>query len=237
MSDVAHHQWLIEPREIQRQESRRGRRHAYEWLEPRRTALVVVDIVPFFAEESAYCRGIVPNVNRLAAKLRDQGGTISWVVPRNEAPSNVTREFRGNWVADMYTKSGGEGAPRDRLWKELDVEFDDLVVEKTGASAFFPGMCQLHDLLAERGITTVIVTGTVTNVCVESTVRDASTLDYRVILVADACAAVRDQDHNATLHVVYRSFGDVRSASDVVTLIDLGTPHAGPAADYQQSQF
>lgn len=222
MTDVAHHQWFIEPREIERQETRRGRRHAYEWLDPRRTALVVVDIVPFFAEESAYCRGIVPNVNRLAADLRDQGGTVCWVVPGHEAPSDVTREFLGAEVADMFARSGGEGTPGDRLWKELNFDRADVFVEKTATSAFFPGKCELHDLLAQRGITTLIVTGTVTNVCVEATVRDASTLDYRVILVADACAASRDQDHNATLHVVYRSFGDVRSTADVATLIDRG---------------
>lgn len=226
MTDVAHHRWFIEPREIERQESRRGRRHAYEWLDPRRTALVAVDIVPFFAEESAYCRGIVPNVNRLASGLRDHGGTVCWIVPGHQPPSDVTREFYGDRVADMYARSGGEGRPRDRLWKELDVGPADLAVEKTAASAFFPGKCGLHDILAERGITTVIVTGTVTNVCVEATVRDASTLDYRVILAADACAANRDQDHNATLHVVYRAFGDVRSTDDVLTLIDRGRPDA-----------
>ncbi|MGZ4474608.1 MAG: isochorismatase family protein [Nocardioides sp.] len=199
---------------------------AYEWLDPRRTALVVVDIVPFFAEESAYCRGIVPNVNRLATELRHQGGTVCWVVPGYKPPSDVTREFYGDRVADMYAQSGGEGPPRDRLWKELDVDHADVVVEKTAASAFFPGRCPLHDLLAERGITTLIVTGTVTNVCVEATVRDASTLDYRVVLVADGCAAPRDQEHNATLHVVYRSFGDVRSTDDVLALIGHGAPHA-----------
>jgi nicotinamidase-related amidase len=222
MTDMAHHTWLIEPREIQRHEARRGRRHAYEWLDPRRTALVVVDVVPFFVEESAYVRGIVPNVNRLAGALRARGGTVSWVVPRNGAPSEVGREFYGDRVAEMYAGSGGLGAPRDRLWKQLDVAPADVVAEKTGPSAFFPGDCTLHEQLVERGITTLVVTGTVTNVCVESTVRDASTLDYRVILVADACAAVRDQDHNATLHVVYRSFGDVRPTADVLTLIDQG---------------
>lgn len=218
----AYHQWFIEPREIERQRSRRGRQHAYEWLDPRRTALVVVDIVPFFAQESAYCRGTVPNVNRLAAALRQQSGTVCWVVPGYEAPSEVTREFYGDRVADMYAKSGGEGEPRERLWKELDVDPGDVVVEKTAPSAFFPGKCGLHELLVQREVTTVIVSGTVTNVCVEATVRDGSTLDYRVILVADACSAPRDQDHNATLHVVYRSFGDVRSTADVLTLIDQG---------------
>ena len=226
MNDVAYHQWFIEPRELERQRSRRGREHAYEWLDPRRTALVVVDIVPFFAQENAYCRGIVPNVNRLAAELRRQGGTVCWVVPGYRAPSAVTREFFGDEVADMYAQAGGEGTARERVWKELEVEQADVAVEKTATSAFFPGSCELHDLLAARGITTLIVTGTVTNVCVEATVRDASTLDYRVILAADACSATRDQDHNATLHVVYRTYGDVRSTADVLTLMDQGTPLA-----------
>jgi nicotinamidase-related amidase len=65
----------------------------------------------------------------------------------------------------------------------------------------------------------VIVTGTVTNVCCESSARDASTLGYRVILVADGTAARRDEDHNATLHTIYRSFGDVRTTDEVVGLI------------------
>jgi hypothetical protein len=47
-----------------------------------------------------------------------------------------------------------------------------------------------------------------------------------VILVADACAAMRDQDHNATLHVVYRTFGDVRPTTEVVALIDDGARRA-----------
>ena len=147
---------------------------------------------------------------------------MCWVVPGYEAPSEVTREFYGE-VAEMYASLGREGAPRDRLWKELRTSTEPTSSSRRPPrSAFFPGKCRLHDLLAEREITTLIVTGTVTNVCVEATVRDASTLDYRVILVADACSAPRDQDHNATLHVVYRTFGDVRSTADVLTLIDQG---------------
>ncbi len=69
----------------------------------------------------------------------------------------------------------------------------------------------------------MIVAGTVTNVCVESTVRDASTLGLRVIVSADACAARRDKDHNATLHTVYRSFGDVRATSEIVALVRRGS--------------
>lgn len=229
--DVAHHTWQVAEREYRRHESRRGRRYAYEHLDPARTALVVIDVVPFFARESAYVRGIVAPINRLAGALRAAGGTVAWVVPGHGRPSTKEREFYGDTVAAAYAGSGGPGSPRERLWPGLAVDDSDLAVEKTAASAYFPGRCALPGLLAAREIDTLIVTGTVTNVCVESTVRDASTEGLRVILVADACAATSDRDHNATLHVVYRSFGDVRPVDEVLALIAAGAaPGAGSSA-------
>lgn len=175
---TADHDWFVEDREYARQEARRGRRHAYESLDPRRTALVVVDVVPFFVRGSAYVRGIVPRVNRVATALRGAGGVVAWVVPAYAPPTSKDREF--------------------------------------------PGSSGLPALLAARRIDTLLVAGTVTNVCVEDTVRDASTSGLRVILVADACAATRDRDHNSTLHVVYRSYGDVRPTSEVLELVEAG---------------
>jgi len=55
--------------------------------------------------------------------------------------------------------------------------------------------------------------------CCESSARDASTLGYRVIMIADANSARRDEDHNATLYTIYRSFGDVRTTEDVIGMI------------------
>jgi len=219
LPDTADHAWLVEEREYARHEARRGRRHAFEHLDPRRTALVVVDLVPFFVRESAYVRGIVPRVGRLASALRSAGGVVAWVVPGYAPPSAKDREFFGDEVAEMYARSGGDGPPSTRLAAGLSRAAQDIVVEKTGRSAYFPGSSDLPALLAAREVDTLIVTGTVTNVCVEDTVRDASATGLRVILVADACAAGRDQDHNATLHVVYRSYGDVRSTTDVLELV------------------
>ncbi len=217
--DTATHDWFVEERELRRHEERRGRRYAFESLDPRRTALVVIDVVPFFVRESAYVRGIVPRVNALASALRPAGGVVAWVVPGFVEPSAKDREFFGEVVAERYARSGGEGPPASRLDLTLDVDAADVVVEKTARSAYFPGSSLLPEVLAKRGIDTLVVTGTVTNVCVEDTVRDASASGLRVILVADACAAVRDRDHNATLHVVHRSYGDVRSTHDVLGLV------------------
>lgn len=221
-SDTADHVWFVEEREYARHEARRGRRHAFEHLDPRRTALVVVDVVPFFVRESAYVRGIVPRVNLLAAGLRAAGGVAAWVVPGYTPPSTKDRELFVDEVAELYARSGGDGPPRSRLDPSLAVAPDDLVVEKTARSAWSPGSSDLPDLLAARDVDTLLVTGTVTNVCVEHTVRDASAAGLRVILVADACAAMRDQDHNATLHVVHRSYGDVRPTHEVLDLVASG---------------
>lgn len=214
------HDWHIEEREYARQEERRDRRHAYTSVEPARTALVVIDMVPFFVTESGYCLGIVPNINRIAAALRPAGGTVVWVLPGAPTDAGAADEFFGPEIAAMFRKSGGTGPLAGRLWRGLAVHADDLLVEKNAASAFFPGRCALPSQLADRGISTVLIAGTVTNVCCESSARDASTLGYRVIMVADANAARRDQDHNAALYTIYRTFGDVRTTAEVIGMIE-----------------
>lgn len=212
------HDWRIEQREYDRHEARRGRRHAFEVLDPHRTALVVVDMVPFFAD-IPYVRGIVPNIQRLATTVRATGGVVAWVLPGTGEPSPARIEFLGPTIAETYRASGGTGELRDRLLPELHIDPDDVLVEKSAAGAFFPGRCDLPTHLEQRGVDTIMVTGTVANVCCESTARGASVLGYRVIMVADANAAVRDQDLNATLHTIYRSFGDVRTTDELITLL------------------
>ncbi|MFD9223436.1 isochorismatase family protein [Streptomyces sp. NPDC060064] len=212
--------WRIDNREYRRQEERRGRRFAYTSLEPARTALVVVDMVPFFVDANPYARGIAPNIQHLADGLRTAGGTVAWVLPGRTERTLVGDEFHGPEAAEMFRNCGGSGPLPKRLWHGFTPGTDDLLGEKSAPSAFFPGRCPLPELLQERTIDTVLITGTVTNVCCESSARDAFTLGYRVIMVADANATGRDQDHNATLRTVYRSFGDVRPTVEVLALID-----------------
>ena len=126
----------------------------------------------------------------------------------------------GCYPAATVGASGGQGPLPQRLWPELAVHEADPIVTKTAASAFLPNRSELPGLPSKRGIDTVVTTGTVTNVCCESSARDASILDYRVITVADANAARRDRDHNATLYTVYRTFGDVRTTDEVLGLIE-----------------
>lgn len=219
MENAKLHAWRIDPEQYLRHEKRRGRRHAYETIQAASTALIVIDMIPFFVNDNPYCRGIVPNIVRLSSILRAAGGIVVWVLTAvATSVSDIKREFYGDAVAEMYNKSAGTGSPSKRIWHEFDVLPEDLIIEKSSASAFFPGHSPLHSMLQENNIDTVLITGTVTNVCCESSARDASELGYRVIMVADANAGVSDQSHNATLHTIYRSFGDVRPTDEVIGL-------------------
>ena len=223
MNDPARpvHDWTVPEREYRRHEQRRGRRHAFTELVPARTALVVVDLVPFFVGEPWFPLGVVDRVNTLAGVVRRTGGRVVWVLPGAEPPLPARLEFYGATIAETYRLSGGgEGEPTGRLWHELTVDPGDDCVEKTASSAFFPGRSPLPALLTEAGVDTVLLAGTTTDVCCESSVRDAATLGFRTILVADGCASATDDAHNATLRTVYRSFGDVRPVAELVTLLE-----------------
>ncbi|MFJ4878513.1 isochorismatase family protein [Streptomyces sp. NPDC088745] len=85
---------------------------------------------------------------------------------------------------------------------------------------------------AGRGVDPVLVTGTPTDVCGESSARDAATSGLRVLRIADANAARRGLDHNcdSALHTVHRSFGDVRTTAEVLALTGHGdAPEQGAA--------
>ena len=106
------------------------------------------------------------------------------------------------------------------LWPGLDVKPDDLIVDKTRFGAFVPGSSQLHEILQARGIDTLIITGTATNVCCESTARDAMQMNYKVIFVADGNAARTDAEHNATLDNMVVLFADVMTTGELVGFLD-----------------
>jgi nicotinamidase-related amidase len=222
--DPRPHDWLIEEQEYRRHERRRGRRFAFETLNPSRTSLVVIDMVPLFVVQSPFCRAIVPNINRLATALRDRGGTVVWVVPGHRPVSRADEEFVGPAARLLDAELPTAGRPtltiKERLWTNVAAETRDLFVEKTASSAFFPGRCEVPSVLQARSIDTVIIAGAFTDVCCESSARDASTLGYRVIMVGDANAARSNRDHNAALRAVYREFGDVRSTADVLGLLE-----------------
>ena len=85
--------------------------------------------------------------------------------------------------------------------------------------AFVAGSSDLHARLQERGIDTLIISGTVTQVCCDSTARDAMMMNYKVFFITDACAALTDAEHAGTLSAMAHTVCDVRDTQSVLGLI------------------
>ena len=101
------------------------------------------------------------------------------------------------------------------MWPGIEIDEADTVLDKHRFSAFTPGTSDLPAMLKADGIDTVIISGTLTNCCCESTARDAMQHNYRVIMAADANAALSDEEHAATLHILGLVFADLRSVEEL----------------------
>ncbi len=200
---------------------RRGRLHAYDDLDPARTALVVIDLdVGSCRREPQLTAPAIDRINDMAHALRRNGGTVSFVTSRIEDPVDLAIRL-GDDAAAMYsseTQSGGAGT---LLAPALGVESGDIHAVKLGASAFFPGRCDLHDQLHSRDIKSVLIAGLVTNICCESSARDAFELGYRATMVSDANVGQSFGLHEASLSTFFRFFGDVRPTTDVIRMINV----------------
>jgi ureidoacrylate peracid hydrolase len=104
-----------------------------------------------------------------------------------------------------------------KLFPSLEAQAGDLLVKKLKYSAFIAGSSDIDAQLKSRGIDTLLVTGTVTNVCCESTARDAMMLDYRVVMLSDGNASLTDEEHAASLNNFMIFFGDVMTADEAIS--------------------
>jgi ureidoacrylate peracid hydrolase len=213
----------------QRVIARRGAEHCFTDLNPARTALVVIDLQHAFMNDDIgfaavpAARGIVPAVNRLAAAVRETGGGVLWIKMTHDercltewsvAHEIVTPAMREKRIAAL-----SEGTLGHDLWPELEVRPEDEIVKKYRYSAFMPGTSELPDRLRARGFDTVLITGTVTNVCCESSARDANMTNFRTIMVSDGNAANSQQEHDASLTAFYNVFGDVMDTDMIIALL------------------
>ena len=221
------HKINIPQRTIDRVIAARGRAHVFDNVNPRKTALLVIDLQNAFMLDGVapspvpMAREIVPNVNRIAAALRGTGGTVVWIKhtidPKTADEWSVFHddlsvpEFKEARYSSMQ-----KGTIGHELWADLVVKPDDLTVTKSRFSAFIQGSSDLEQMLRQRGIDTVIVTGTITGTCCESTARDAMMRNFKVIMVSDANAARNDEEHNMALIAIYTKFGDLMMTDELI---------------------
>jgi nicotinamidase-related amidase len=201
-------------------------------VDPAKTAHVVIDLQVGFMDPDALVPvpmavEIVPQVNRLSQAVREAGALnvfVRFTVDPNEPHHwGPMYDPMPPETLAAFTSLFGAGGAQHQLWPALDVKAEDWIVDKTRFSAFIPGTCDLHERLQARGVDTLIVTGTVTNCCCESTVRDAMQMGYKVLFIQDGNATFDDAAHNATLaNMAGLFFADVCSSDEAVARLETG---------------
>ncbi|MBT5047895.1 MAG: cysteine hydrolase [Rhodospirillaceae bacterium] len=192
-------------------------------IDPAHSAVLVVDIQNDFCAPDGYLGrkfGCDEAANEaLAARnvaltdaAREAGAQIVWIqaiydpvylsapmLMKGGSHGNEVRCVDGSWGADFYNVAPKEG---------------DLIVRKHRYSAF--SGTAMDNLLRRNGIRTTVVTGVSTNICVESTLREAFNLGYYVVVPRDCVASNNAELHEATLKNVEFLIGDVTSSSDLI---------------------
>jgi ureidoacrylate peracid hydrolase len=194
-----------------------------ERWDPRWAALIVVDVQNDFAspkgaaaergEDVSESIAMVPRLVRLIDEARRVGLTIIYVQTFHgewtDTPSWIYRESQkkklnscreGTWGAEFY--DGIKPLASERI------------VVKHRYSAFIN--TDMNTVLRAKGIESVLVTGIATNVCVETTARDAYMFDYYVTMVGDCAAAYDQKSHEGTLENMRRHFGLVADSNEII---------------------
>ena len=230
---------VLRPFVVERVMKRRGSLHIFDTLPPRHTAFVIVDMQRTFldvgaAVEVPLARNIVGSINAMARAVRERGGRVIWIAHANNRlghGDNDWAAFRCHFVAgdkrERYVASLSPGADGQQIWPELEVqpEAGDLVLTKNRYSALISGSSQLERVLRSAGLTTLLLAGTKTDVCVESTGRDAMMLDFPSVIVEDCCASLTHEEHREACETFVQQFGDVMSSGEAVAALDRGAEH------------
>jgi ureidoacrylate peracid hydrolase len=214
---------------INRVLSRRNSLHVFNEVNVSRTAHIVVDMQNGFLAsgqpaEIPTARDIVGNVNCISVAVRKAGGIVVFLQNAIDAEekaswSNWFDSMSGHKRSATMQTAFTEGSFGYQLWPGIDVQQTDIVVKKKRYSAFVQGSSNLHEVLQNQKIDTRIITGTATNVCCESTARDAMMMNYKVIFVSDGTATFTDEEHNATLGIMLAHFADVKTTHEVLETI------------------
>ncbi|GAM06110.1 cysteine hydrolase family protein [Novosphingobium sp. MBES04] len=205
----------------------------FDALEPGATALVVIDMQSAFVGEGevfgkASSRATIPAINALCSALRTFGAPVIWT--RQTVSDRVPLAMPG-WQYDLTdpevaraVEALRSGSSSHALHPAMDFHEGDVLLDKYRYGAFSCPDGALARALARRGIEMVVLVGTLTNVCVDSTAREANMRGYKVLIAADACSAVTDAEQDAALLNLRLNFADVKSCAQVLEMTKGAAP-------------
>ncbi|MBV9461699.1 MAG: cysteine hydrolase [Bradyrhizobium sp.] len=170
-----------------------------------RAAHLCIDMQNIFAKgglwETPWMERVLPTIDAIASRHRERTIFTRFITPQHaeDRPGQWQHYFR-RW--SQATRSNLRGDELDLVPAMARHVPPAIIVDKTRYSAFVQS--SLYDLLIEKRVGTVIVSGAETDVCVLATVLSAVDLGFRVVIVEDALCSSSDEGHDA-LMTMYRT--------------------------------
>ncbi len=170
---------------------------------PKNSALLVIDMQEFFLNRESHsyipaATTIVPNINLIINNYRKKGFPIIFTFHALEVDEEPG--VMGKWWGDMLRVNN----PLSKIHSSIDFKKNDTIFRKNRYSAFIG--TNLDQILNEKKIDTLVITGIMTHLCCESTARDAFMRDYGVYFVVDATATETESLHISSLRTLTDGF-------------------------------
>jgi nicotinamidase-related amidase len=186
---------------------------------PERAALLIMDMQNVFVHPSGtsflpMSVGIVDYLAHLVECCRQRGVPVIFTRHAHQDP-----ELDGGGMKRWWNSLILEGTDAAKLHERFQPKEDERVINKCRYSAFTS--TPLEMLLNSRGVQDIIVGGVMTNLCCETTARDAFVKDFNVFFLGDGTATTNFDLHHATLRNIAYGFGKVLGISDVIQRLQI----------------
>jgi isochorismate hydrolase len=183
--------------------------NTHDWLPERgRAAILLIDLQEYFR---GIIHPILKNIVDLISESRKNRIPLFFTQHGHE--SEADHGMLGRWWSDLIIKGSNDAS----LLPELDLKSEDCVIHKTTYSAFHG--TDLEEKLKDQGITDLVIGGVMTNLCCETTARDAFLRNFRVFFLADGTSTISEEFHLSTLMNLGYGFAILTSCRQVVQSI------------------
>lgn len=170
------------------------------------TALLVIDLQIYFYR---FIQPVLKNIQRVVQSCREKAIPIIFT---QHGHTDVTLD--GGALREWWGQVILYGTKDWRFIPEVDIDSGDTIIQKKRYSAFYE--TDLEKILREKGIQDLIITGVMTNLCCETTARDAFMRDFRVFFLIDGTATGKEDHHLATLKNLGYGFAYLLTCDELI---------------------
>ena len=178
-------------------------------IDPGHTALLVIDMQNYFHQ---IIQPVLDNILEVIQSCRKTNIPIIFTQHGHTDPAS-DGGLLGKWWGQMII----DGTEDWKFLSEIKIKPEDIVLPKKRYSAFFE--TDLEKMLRSRGIQDLIISGVMTNLCCETTARDAFVRDYRVFFLIDGTATGRSDLHLATLKNLGFGFAYLPTCEELIQML------------------